>query len=63
MHVCIYQNVTVTADKQLVSVRRFNCSAICQQEILDTVAESNAAGVGIADSYFSQPHPPAPSHM
>ncbi|KAE8895787.1 hypothetical protein PF010_g29088 [Phytophthora fragariae] len=50
MHVCIYQNVA--ADKQLASVKRFNYSAICPQEILDTVAERNAAGVGIADSYL-----------
>ncbi|KAG7400831.1 hypothetical protein PHYBOEH_004345 [Phytophthora boehmeriae] len=46
---CIAQNDA--ADKQLAGVKRFNCSAICPQEILDTVAERNAAGVGIADSY------------
>ncbi|GMF32951.1 unnamed protein product [Phytophthora lilii] len=46
---CIAQNDA--ADKQLADVKRFNCSAICPQEILDTVAERNAAGVGIADSY------------
>ncbi|OWZ07333.1 hypothetical protein PHMEG_00020286 [Phytophthora megakarya] len=46
---CIAQNDA--ADKQLAGVKRFNCSAICPQEIIDTVAERNAAGVGIADSY------------
>ncbi|KAG3073911.1 hypothetical protein PI124_g17789 [Phytophthora idaei] len=46
---CIAQNDA--ADKQLAGVKRFNCSSICPQEILDTVAERNAAGVGIADSY------------
>ncbi|CEG42155.1 uncharacterized protein PHALS_12453 [Plasmopara halstedii] len=46
---CIAQNDA--ADKQLADVKRFNCSAICPQEILATVAERNAAGVGIADSY------------
>ncbi|GMF51064.1 unnamed protein product [Phytophthora fragariaefolia] len=46
---CIAQNDA--ADKQLAAAKRFNCSAICPQEIVDTVAERNAAGVGIADSY------------
>ncbi|KAG7377968.1 hypothetical protein PHYPSEUDO_010736 [Phytophthora pseudosyringae] len=46
---CIAQNDA--ADKQLAAAKRFNCSSICPQEILDTVAERNAAGVGIADSY------------
>jgi hypothetical protein len=46
---CIAQNDA--ADKQLAGVKRFNCTAICPQEILDTVAENNAAGVGITDSY------------
>lgn len=46
---CIAQNDA--ADKQLADVKRFNCSAICPKEILDTVADRNAAGVGIADSY------------
>ncbi|POM75179.1 Cysteine-rich protein [Phytophthora palmivora] len=46
---CIAQNDA--ADKQLAGVKRFNCSAICPQEIIDTVAERNAAGVAIAESY------------
>ncbi|KAG1705668.1 hypothetical protein DVH05_003369 [Phytophthora capsici] len=46
---CIAQNDA--ADKKLAAAKRFNCSAICPQEIVDTVAERNAAGVGIADSY------------
>ncbi|TDH73856.1 hypothetical protein CCR75_000030 [Bremia lactucae] len=46
---CIAQNDA--AENQLANVKRFNCSAICPQEILETVAERNAAGVGIADSY------------
>ncbi|GMF18894.1 unnamed protein product [Phytophthora lilii] len=46
---CIVQNEA--ADKQFAGVKRFNCSTTCPQEILDTVAERNAAGVGIADSY------------
>uniref|UniRef100_M4C0T1 Cysteine-rich protein n=2 Tax=Hyaloperonospora arabidopsidis (strain Emoy2) TaxID=559515 RepID=M4C0T1_HYAAE len=46
---CIAQNDA--AEKQLAAAKRFNCSAICPQEILETVAERNAAGVGIADSY------------
>ena len=46
---CIAQNDA--AEKQLAAAKRFNCSAICPKEILDTVAERNAAGVGIADSY------------
>ncbi|KAE9159935.1 hypothetical protein PF005_g31854 [Phytophthora fragariae] len=49
VHVCISQNVAT--GKQLASAKRFNCSAICPQEILDTVTERNAAGVGIADSF------------
>ncbi|KAI9910011.1 hypothetical protein PsorP6_010431 [Peronosclerospora sorghi] len=46
---CIAQNDA--ADKQLAAAKRFNCSSICPKEILDTVAERNAVGVGIADSY------------
>ncbi|CAI5720537.1 unnamed protein product [Hyaloperonospora brassicae] len=46
---CIVQNYV--AEKQLAAAKRFNCSAICPKEVLDTGAERNAAGVGIADSY------------
>lgn len=44
---CIAQNSA--ADEALAGVKRFNCTAICPQEVLDTIAEKNAAGVGIAD--------------
>jgi hypothetical protein len=45
---CIAQNSA--ADEALAGVKRFNCTAICPQEVLDTIAEKNAAGVGIADA-------------
>ncbi|CAI5746758.1 unnamed protein product [Peronospora destructor] len=46
---CIAQNDA--ADKQLAVAKRFDCASICSKEILSTVKERNAAGVGIADSY------------
>lgn len=45
---CIAQNAA--ADNALAGVKRFNCTAICPEEVLDTIAERNAAGVGIADA-------------
>ncbi|CAH0516670.1 unnamed protein product [Peronospora belbahrii] len=52
---CIAQNDA--AEKQLATAKRFNCATICPKEILDTVKERNAAGVGIADSFEVTPPP------
>ncbi|CAI5707163.1 hypothetical protein KXD40_009094 [Peronospora effusa] len=57
---CIAQNDA--AKKQLAAAKRFNCSSICPKEILETVKERNAAGVGIADSYNVQDSKTDPDH-
>ncbi|KAE8878178.1 hypothetical protein PF005_g30071 [Phytophthora fragariae] len=45
---CITQ--TNAADKQLVRIKRFNCSAICPQDILNTAAWSSPTRYSITAS-------------
>lgn len=48
---CISQNDA--ADAKLSDIKRFNCTAICPPEILESLAKRNRAGVGIADEFSS----------
>jgi hypothetical protein len=48
---CIAQNDA--SDAKLSDKKRFDCTKICPQEILDSIAKRNAAGVGIADEVSS----------
>ncbi|TYZ58082.1 hypothetical protein PybrP1_006048 [[Pythium] brassicae (nom. inval.)] len=48
---CIQQNDESSA--KLVDVKRFNCTAICPPEIIESLAKRNKAGVGIADDLTS----------
>lgn len=48
---CIAQNDA--AGEKLTDVKRFDCTKICPQEILDSIAKRNKAGVGIADDVTS----------
>jgi hypothetical protein len=48
---CIAQNDA--SDAQLSDVKRFDCTKICPQEILDSLAKRNKEGVGIADEVSS----------
>lgn len=48
---CISQNDEANA--KLSETKRFDCTKICPQEILDSLAKRNAAGVGIADEVAS----------
>ncbi|GAB9474156.1 hypothetical protein Gpo141_00011295 [Globisporangium polare] len=48
---CIAQNDDANA--KLSGTKRFDCTKICPQEILDSLSKRNAAGVGIADELSS----------
>lgn len=48
---CIAQNDDANA--KLSGTKRFDCTKICPQEILDSLAKRNKAGVGIADELSS----------
>jgi hypothetical protein len=48
---CIQQNDEASA--KLTDVKRFNCTAICPPEILESIEKRNKAGVGIADDLTS----------
>lgn len=48
---CIAQNDATGA--KLSDKRRFDCTKICPQIILDSIAQRNKKGVGIADNYSS----------